>query len=509
MALTIHGYRVPKQEIEDLPQLKARLTVKPYVPAVFVNPRFVQKYPVFKESPEYMYVPKHFGIGEFGPYKTTTRTVTPTSDTFWEFTGLLRDIQVDVVNSFLKPEPRDGLICLQTGGGKTVCGLYIAAQLKVPTLVLVHNTFLRDQWIERIKSFLPNARIGLRNEDTTLDTFIQEFIIRVDGDVVKYKHDIHTPNFKLLKNMKPNEVERLSSIMKVENSIQSIQNHIKEYTSVRDVTIAMLQGVMRDNVDPGDFKNIGFVIVDECHHIASEAFSQSVPKITSKYMLGLSATPERKDRLMYVIHWFLGPLLYKSDTSDKVDPGVFVEVYEFEGGDDKFNEVIYNNQGVMFTSLMINKLVDYEPRNKMITELLTDIYEDESRQMLVLSDRVDHCQTLYDMLPPAIKETACVLSRKIDSKTRSEWCETKRILIATYQMCKEGFDVATLNTLIIATPRPDVDQIVGRILRVEKTKRTVSPLIIDIVDPAFRRQFQERLSLYNKRSYNVEKMKLN
>jgi superfamily II DNA or RNA helicase len=75
-------------------------------------------------------------------------------------------------------------------------------------------------------------------------------------------------------------------------------------------------------------------------------------------------------------------------------------------------------------------------------------------------------------------------------------------------MCKEGFDVPTLNTLIIATPRPDVDQIVGRILRVEKTKRKVSPLIIDIVDPAFRRQFQERLSLYNKRDYKVEKMKL-
>ena len=69
-------------------------------------------------------------------------------------------------------------------------------------------------------------------------------------------------------------------------------------------------------------------------------------------------------------------------------------------------------------------------------------------------------------------------------------------------------DVASLNTLVIATPRPDVDQIVGRILRVEKTTRKTAPLIIDIVDPAFRRQFQERLSLYTKREYKVEKMKL-
>jgi superfamily II DNA or RNA helicase len=248
--------------------------------------------------------------------------------------------------------------------------------------------------------------------------------------------------------------------------------------------------------------------VDECHHIASEAFSQAVPKLTSKHMLGLSATPERKDGLMHVIHWFLGPLLYKSDTSDKVDPGVFVEVYEFQGGDEKFNEIIYNKQGVMFTSLMVNKLVEYEPRNALLIELISDIYDDTKRQMLVLSDRVDHAQILYDKLPAEIRETACILSRKVDSKTRSEWCETKRILIATYQMCKEGFDVPTLNTLVIATPRPDVDQIVGRILRVEKTKRNVAPLIVDIVDPAFRRQFQERLSLYKKRSYQVEKMKL-
>ncbi len=447
MALTIHGYRVLKDDIEHIHQLKGRLTVKPYVPSVFVDSRFVPRYPVFKETDHYMYIPKHFGIGEFGMYTKSDRDVPQTNEAFWEFTGSLRDTQIEVVNSFLKPEPHDGLICLQTGGGKTVCGLYIASQLKVPTLVLVHNTFLRDQWIERIKSFLPNARIGLFQGET-----------------------------------------------------QQVEDH--------DIVVGMLQTISMKEIPKDTFKSIGLVIVDECHHIASEAFSQAIPKITSKYMLGLSATPERKDRLMHVINWFLGPLLYKSDTSDKVDPGVFVEVYEFEEGDEKFNEVIYNKQGVMFTSLMVNKLVDFEPRNKMIVELLTDVYEDHQRQILVLSDRVEHTKTLLDMLPTHIKEESCILSRSVDSKTRAEWCESKRILIATYQMCKEGFDVPTLNTLVIATPRPDVDQIVGRILRVEKGKRKISPLIIDIVDPAFRRQFQERLSLYNRRNYQVEKMKL-
>jgi superfamily II DNA or RNA helicase len=269
----------------------------------------------------------------------------------------------------------------------------------------------------------------------------------------------------------------------------------------------MLQSVALKEYPRGTFERFGLVIVDECHHIASEAFSRAVPKLTCKHMLGLSATPERKDRLMNVINWFLGPMLYKSDAGDKVDEKVKVEVYEFTG-DEKYNEVIYNNSGVMFTTLMINKVVEYKPRNTMLAGLIEDLAHEEGRQLLVLTDRVGHTKTLFNLLPDEMKDKACILSRDIVAKTRAEWCASKKILIATYQMCKEGFDVATLNTLVIATPRPDVDQIVGRILRVEKGKRTIDPLIVDIVDESFRRQFQERLSLYKKRNYNIEKMKL-
>jgi len=72
-------------------------------------------------------------------------------------------------------------------------------------------------------------------------------------------------------------------------------------------------------------------------------------------------------------------------------------------------------------------------------------------------------------------------------------------------MCSEGFDVSTLNTLLMSTSRPDIEQIVGRIMRTDKTKRKLDPLILDVVDPAFRRQFQSRLQLYKKRSYLIEK----
>lgn len=447
MALTIQGYRVSKKNVPNLHHLRGVLTVKPYVPSVFVKPQFVPRYPVFIETETDIYVPKHYGIETYGPYTDSTRDVAKTDSTFWKFTGELRETQQDVVKSYLCPEPRDGILSLQTGGGKTVCALYIASRLEVPTIVLVHNTFLRDQWIDRIKAFLPKARIGT-----------------VQGDTL------------------------------------DIQD--------KDIVVAMLQSICLKDYPKNTFERFGLVIVDECHHIASESFSQSIPKLTCKHMLGLSATPERKDKLMHVINWFLGPILYRSNTTDKVDEKVKVEVYEFEPEDEGYNSVIYNSSGVMFTSLMINKVVEYEPRNKMISEVLEDVFEEKERNILVLTDRVDHTKVLFEMLPEYIQKEACILGRTLSSKERAELCETKRILIATYTMCKEGFDLPSLNTLIMATPRPDVDQIVGRIMRVDKTKRKIHPLIIDIVDPAFRRQFQERNSLYKQRSYNVSKMEL-
>jgi len=255
------------------------------------------------------------------------------------------------------------------------------------------------------------------------------------------------------------------------------------------------------------FKPIGLVVVDECHHIASEVFVQALPKVTSRYMLGLSATPDRKDKLMYVINWFLGPMLYKSETGDSVDRQVSVEVFEYQNDDPGFNEIVLSSQGMVSVPIMVNKLAECEDRTKWLCKIIEDVCE-EGRQILVLSDRVQHCKDILAGLSDSVRETACILSQSVKSSQRAEFCGSKQILIATYSMCKEGFDVPTLNTLVMATPRPDIDQIVGRILRVEKSVRTVHPIIVDIVDPQFRRQFGARNTLYKKRNYKVSKMTL-
>lgn len=443
--LTIHGYQVPKDARELA--LKKDLTVRPFS---FVNPTSQPKYKVYHEDSKHLYLPKHFGIDRFG-LVPTVRDVPQSPAWNWQFTGSLRPVQLPVVNSFLLPEPHDGILSLHTGGGKTVCALYIASRLRVPTLVVVHNSFLRDQWIDRVKAFLPNARIG-----------------RVQADVCD-----------------------------VEN---------------KDIVIVMLQTLSMKELNVDVFRPIGLVIVDECHHIASEVFVQALPKITSKHMLGLSATPDRKDRLMFAIHWFLGPLLYKSETGDSVDTAVSVEVYEYQNDDPEFNEIVTcrsgPSEGMVSVPIMVNKLTACEDRTRWLCKILDDISEG-GRQILVLSDRVQHCQDILAGLSEELRETACILGTAVKADVRAEYCKTKSILIATYTMCREGFDVPTLNTLLMATPRPDIDQIVGRILRVEKQTRVIHPLIVDIVDPQFRRQFGQRNSLYRKRQYRVTKMQIN
>jgi len=438
--LTRNGYKLVKSAIPDMVKLKKELTVKPNIPSVFVQPQHVKRYPVFSETENFLYVPKQFGIARFGPPAVSEITTESAPDT-WRFTGSLRPLQQDVVSKYTK----DGMICLQTGGGKTVCALYIASTLKVKTLIVVHNTFLKDQWEDRIKAFLPDARIGR----------LQGAEIDVEGN---------------------------------------------------DIVIAMIQSLSMKEYPRETFHGFGLTIVDECHHIASEVFVQAFQKITSRHMLGLSATPERKDGLMYVIEWFLGPILYQSDSGDKVDNKVRVEAYRHEPADVDFNTVLHNSQGVMNVAGMVNKLTAFKPRTDLIVQILKDILaECPDRQILVLSDRVQHCK---DILAELNSPDACILAQNVAASKRAEFCASKKVLIATYSMCKEGFDVATLNTLVMATPRPDIDQIVGRILRTEKASRTVQPLIVDIVDSTFRRQFSARNALYKERSYVVEFMEM-
>lgn len=398
-----------------------------------------EKYPIYRESAKKFYVPRHFGESVFGVPDEYHISKGDTIDV--SFTGSLRDNQIPVIKCFVESTAGSGgLLELPCGFGKTTLALKIISLLKVKTLVIVHKEFLMNQWIERINEFLPNARVG-----------------KIQGQTI------------------------------------DIEN--------KDIVIGMLQSLAMKEYPSDLFSSFGFTIVDECHHISSAVFVRSLFKIVTHYTLGLSATMQRKDGLTKVFKMFLGDVLYKAQRDG--GDNVLVKVYRYHVDDEEFNEVKYDYRGNVQYSTMISKLCTFNSRCEFILKILEDhTKEDGSRQYMILA----HNKNILTYLYKAIENRRIadgsvgyyVGGMKEADLKRSE---TKKVVIATYSMAAEALDIKTLTTLIMATPKTDVTQSIGRILRAKHTQ----PLVIDIVDShdVFKRQFKKREAYYKKEKYKI------
>lgn len=227
-------------------------------------------------------------------------------------------------------------------------------------------------------------------------------------------------------------------------------------------------------------------IVHNCHHIGSRTFSSIFFKVQTKYMLGLSATPERKDGLSKVIYWFLGPQIVNIKR-DINKPKIQFVINDCSDYEEKFNSVGKVNNPIMITELTLK-----DSRNKLILSTVKE-YLKEERKILILSDRRAQCEYLNsELIKDGISSGVYLGGMKTESRTLSV---NSSVIIGTYQASGEGFDVPDLDTLILATPKSDVQQAVGRILR-QKNKN--DPIVIDIVDPfsIFKGQYQKRKKFY-------------
>jgi superfamily II DNA or RNA helicase len=146
---------------------------------------------------------------------------------------------------------RGGIICLPCGSGKTVMGLYLHCHYKVKTLIVVHKSFLLNQWVERAKQFT-DSKIGI----------IRQNKIDVEG---------------------------------------------------KDIVIGMLQSISTNKYNSDIFKDFGLVIMDEAHHAPSKYFSKSLPIISSNITIGLSATPKRADKTEKILYWFFGEIMHQPE----------------------------------------------------------------------------------------------------------------------------------------------------------------------------------------------------
>jgi superfamily II DNA or RNA helicase len=435
------GYSILKSCLDDseLKHIRETLNVRPHIPN---SPIKLESFKVYRESAQKIYVPRYWGINTYGiPDEMKLLdgvTINPV------FKGELRDYQEKIIDTYMSHVTLDkkwgggGLLEIPCGRGKTIMALGIISKLKTKTLIVVHKEFLMNQWIERIQQFLPDARVG-----------------------------------------------------KIQGKIVDISN--------KDIVIGMLQSLSMKEYPDNMFESFGLTIIDECHHISSEVFSRSLQRIVTKYVLGLSATMNRKDGLTDVFKMFLGEIIYKEER-DLTDI-VTVKGIEYKTDDDEFNETVYDFRGNPAFSTMITKLCQYSHRSEFILRVLKRELElKKDQQIMILA----HNKSLLSYLFKAIEHRGiATVGYYVGGMKEAELkkSELKQIIIATYSMASEALDIKTLTTLVFATPRTDVVQSVGRILRVKHDR----PLIVDIIDShdMFKRQWAKRRQYYNKCNYNV------
>jgi len=255
-------------------------------------------------------------------------------------------------------------------------------------------------------------------------------------------------------------------------------------------------GTKRDNKQ----KNyIDGPVVSNCHHMLAEVFSKALFKIVTKYMLGLSATMERKDGLTKVFKLFIGDIVVKKERP--IQDNVTVKSIQYTNNDEKYSETEYNFRGQTHYSRMIKKLCEFKPRRDFILKVLSKILKDNLEQQIMI---IGHNKSILIYLHNEIKnnEIASVGYYMGGMKEKDlKESESKKVIIATYAMAEEGLDIKSLSTLLMASPKVDVTQAVGRILR----KADGEKLIIDIVDqhPIFERHWKKRKTWYNKRFFTV------
>lgn len=435
------GYTISKNglTVEQEKKIRTDLTVKPFT-NIGMGTTNQKEFPAYRESSNKFYVPHYYGIENFGQPKEYK--ITEGTDIDLEFCGTLRENQEVVVNTYTshvtKMKYGGGLLELPCAYGKTVLSLNIISKLKKKTFIIVHKEFLLNQWIERIQQFLPRARIG-----------------------------------------------------KIQGQIIDIQN--------KDIVIGMLQSISMKEYPSTIFQDFGLTIIDEVHHISSEVFSNSLFKLVTKYMLGLSATMNRKDGTTSVFKMFLGDVIFKGKRDE--ERNVVVHAIKYQVEDEEFNEVKMDYRGNPAYSSMISKLCEYNRRSEFILKVLTDTLDtDDKQQIMILAHNKNLLKYLHDAISHRNIATVgyYIGGMKEDALKLTE---TKKVVIATYSMAAEALDIKTLTTLIMATPKTDIEQSVGRILR----EKHSNPIVIDIIDnhSLFQNQWRKRKTFYKKENYKI------
>jgi superfamily II DNA or RNA helicase len=316
----------------------------------------------------------------------------------------------------------------------TVCGLYIASIIGVKTLVVVNKSFLLDQWKERAKEFL----------------------------------NITDDNIGIIRQKKCN----------IEN---------------KDIVIGTIQTISKKNYD--FYKLFGLVIYDEAHHVASKFFSRCLLKTSSQYTLSLTATPYRGDGLIKVMYWFSGGTIYREKI--KINKNVIAKMIYYKSNDKlfKLKKRWINGKLSPDSMTMSRNMCKIKDRNKIIINIIDELRRNQpERKILILSLLIDHVKNIKKEIDNRIDNdikrgileeneiNSCLYIGSTKPKDRNKVEESGDIIFSTYSMAQEALDIKHLNTIILTSPKKDVVQSIGRVMRKILQSGDVRPMIIDICD---------------------------
>ena len=362
------------------------------------------------------------------------------------FHGALRLGQGEAIAKIMKHD--DGLICAPTAFGKTAVAAWLIAKRAVNTLVLVHRQQLLDQWRERLAMFL----------DTPIDQIGQ-----VGGGKTKR-------------------------------------------TGVIDV--AVIQSLHREKEVKDFVVEYGHVIVDECHHLSAFTFEQVMRAVKAKFVVGLTATPTRKDGHHPIIYMQCGPTRYAMAVRAMTDSTPFDHVVIPKPTDFRMSSVREPTIQDIYAALTTD-----EGRNNLIVNDVVRAME-QGRSPLVLTGRTEHITHLKTALADRVRNII-VLKGGMGRRQRREANESlaaipeaeQRLILATGSYIGEGFDDARLDTLFLAMPiswKGTLQQYVGRLHRLHDAKRVVE--VYDYVDGnilMLARMYGRRLKGYGDMGYKI------
>jgi superfamily II DNA or RNA helicase len=430
--------------------------------AAFQNPMFYEKQNMrlstariprvitcFEEYPEHIAIPRGCIdslselFAEHGVKLVLDDKRAASAHLSFVFQGTLRETQQEAINEILKYD--HSVLSAPPGFGKTVIGAYLISARGCNTLVLVHRKELLNQWVARLSLFfgIDAKEIGIIGAGK------------------------NKPNGRL--------------------------------------DVAMIQSLVRKDEVRDLVADYGHVIVDECHHLPAVSFERVMNEVKAQYVVGLTATPYRRDGHQPIIHMQCGPVRFSVHPKSQEARTQFKHQLICRTTDFSMDNPDAAIQGI-YASLVAD-----QKRNDLI---LTDIRQalKEGRSPVLLTERKEHLDLLADRLRNDVKHLI-ILSGRLSAKERRETMERlaaipdgeERLIAATGRYLGEGFDDSRLDTLILAMPfswKGTIVQYAGRIHREHPGKHEVR--VYDYVDvnvPKLLRMHKKRLRAFQDIGY--------